>query len=82
VASRRPLGLVRRRILLLLTTASLPRALLVIPILWAAIGGSSAGLLGITADFPLIVAVLLLIVRAFLGLAGLPRSGMAAARPT
>jgi hypothetical protein len=52
---------------LLLTTASVPRWLLVIPALWSLIGGSAAFLLGIAPDWPLLasgfIAVPLLLIR-------------------
>jgi hypothetical protein len=42
--------------LLLLTSAKVPRVLLVIPTLWSLIGGSAALLLGIPKDWALLVA--------------------------
>jgi hypothetical protein len=41
---------------LLLRAASPPRSLLIVPILWSAIGGSAAFLLGVSADYALPVA--------------------------
>lgn len=52
--------------LLLLTTAAVPRVLLVIPLVWSLLGGSAAFLLGIVQDWPLLfsgVAILLLVRR-------------------
>jgi hypothetical protein len=63
--------------LLLLTTARVPRRLLVVPLAWSLVGGSAAGLLGVVQDWPLLVsgiAVVALIVRD----RRLPRSAPAA----
>jgi Family of unknown function (DUF6064) len=46
---------------LLLTTASVPRWLLIIPVLWSLIGGSAAFLLGIAPDWPLLASGLLVV---------------------
>ncbi len=40
--------------LLLLTTRTVPRRLLVIPFLWSLVGGSAAMLLGMPQDWPLL----------------------------
>ncbi|MBX3602073.1 MAG: hypothetical protein KF863_15740 [Rubrivivax sp.] len=52
--------------LLLLTTAPVPRWLLLIPVLWSLVGGSAAFLLGVPQDWPLLfsgLAVVLLALR-------------------
>ena len=51
--------------LFLLTTAPVPRRLLVIPVIWSLIGGQAAFRLGIPQDWPLIVsgAILLVLLR-------------------
>jgi hypothetical protein len=41
---------------LLLAQSPLPRRLLVIPLLWALIGGSAAWLLGVAQDWPLLIS--------------------------
>lgn len=41
---------------MLLTTARVPRVLLVIPLLWSLVGGSAAVLLGVPQDWPLLVS--------------------------
>lgn len=46
---------------LLLASSGVPRAVSLVPILWAAIGGSAAVLLGIRADLALLVAGALLV---------------------
>ncbi len=48
---------------LLVTTASFPRWLCVIPIVWTAVGGSAAFVLEVRADMMLVVAGLILLVR-------------------
>ena len=47
--------------LLLLTTAPMPRSVLILPFLWSLIGGSAAFLLGIQQDWPLLVSGLIAI---------------------
>lgn len=51
--------------LFLLTTAPVPRRLLVIPVIWSLIGGQAAFRLGVPQDWPLIVsgAILLVLLR-------------------
>jgi hypothetical protein len=51
---------------LLMATATLPRSLLIIPILWAVVGGSAAFVLGIHADLMLGVAGVALVLRLIL----------------
>lgn len=51
---------------LLLTTAPVPRGLLVVPLLWSVVGGSAAFLLGVPQDWPLLfsgLTVVLLVLR-------------------
>lgn len=60
-----PTVLITAGLLLLLT--GLPRVMSVVPILWTAIGGSAAVLLGIRADRALIVAGGLLVLDALIG---------------
>ncbi|MGD8726359.1 MAG: DUF6064 family protein [Gemmatimonadales bacterium] len=62
--------------LLLATDPPLPRALVVIPVLWCLVGGSAAVLLGVTPDLALLVAGLALAVYA-VG----PSAGRSDARP-
>ena len=50
---------------LLVTTPSFPRWLCVVPIIWAAVGGSAAFVLDVRADMMLMVAGLVLFVRTF-----------------
>ncbi len=47
--------------LLLLTTAPVPRGLLVIPLLWSLIGGSAAILLDMPQDWPLLFSALVIL---------------------
>lgn len=52
--------------MLALTTAPVPRRLLVIPFIWSLVGGSAALVLGVVADWPLLVsglAILWLVLR-------------------
>jgi hypothetical protein len=51
---------------LLLTTAPVPRGLLVVPLLWSVVGGSAAFMLGVPQDWPLMfsgLTVVLLVLR-------------------
>lgn len=51
---------------LLLTTATVPRWLLIIPLMWSFVGGSAAFMLGVPQDWPLLfssLAVVLMVLR-------------------
>jgi hypothetical protein len=66
---------------LLLTSAPVPRWLLIIPLAWSLVGGSAAFMLGVPQDWPLLfsgLAIMLLILR---DRRGSEKSGVSIARP-